>query len=142
MENNTNKTNNKKFLIMAIVAVILIVTGIVLAFTMKKEEKPQTEKTEQKEELTPQEQVETIDGIEKIAIEIYKSGNYTHYGQTSRGYYITYAELKQLGYNNIDTLVQGPCRDDQRIIYINSNNPNPDQEYPVGIVYDCQSVEQ
>lgn len=134
--------NNKLFCIfVAIFAVILLGVSITLNFTLFNKDKNKTSlPNEEKKELTVEEKGNKINGLMIIGVELYNSGKYKEFQQTSDlMYYVTLGELKALGYTDVEKILIN-CSDDDRIIYFDDEHLSEySSKMPVLARFDCSN---
>ena len=139
-----NQFIKSKWFIFVIIG-ILIVVGVSLVLIFTKDEEyynpPPGEIMDDPDwnvGPTEEEEGNMVDGLERIASEIYDSGKYLNYSKTNSGtYFITLGEIRELGYSEIDSLVSNNCSDGHAILFFNPNMDGDDDGYPVGAVADC-----
>lgn len=134
--------NNKLFCIfVAIFTIILLGVSITLNFTLFNKNKNKTNLlNEEKKELTVEEKGNKIDGLMVIGVELYNSGKYKEFQQTSDlMYYVTLGELKALGYTDVEKILIN-CSDDDRIIYFDDEHLSEySSKMPVLARFDCSN---
>lgn len=144
-ENSNKPKDSKKLSVATIVvillSVILVVVGVIV-FINKPTTLPLTNPkpvdSEEKDEIGEVEG-NKINQVILYGIEIYKSGTYTELPQGPSGYYITKAQLKEKGYDVSDLVIN--CSDDSPIIFFDTTKELEEGQYPVSVVYNCQSKE-
>lgn len=142
-ENSSKPKNLKKLsgatIVVILLSIVLIVVGVIIFInkpTTLPPSKPKPADSEEKDEIGEVEG-NKINQVILYGIEIYKSGTYTELPQSSSGYYITKAQLKEKGYDVSDLVIN--CSDNSPIIFFDTSRKLEDGQYPISVVYNCQS---
>lgn len=147
-DKKVNETDIKNVSIPIIIVVVaLLCLSLVLTVNNSVKDKPKDpdvnydydDEGKSKLNLSEEEAGNMINNIILIARDIYEKGTYTQFNKGSYGYYATLAQIRTLGYENIDSMVIG-CDDGHAIMFFDVDNKDKYPGYPVMVVHECTGV--